>query len=96
VRALTAAKEAGNAAFKAQRWGDAHASYSAAIARRSQQPALEGNAAFFAQCFSNRCAWVAMLVPAQAGKTMQGEGFVSISVYQEHSSVLLGAGRRCA
>ena len=56
LRALAAAKEAGNAAFRERRWGDAHAAYSAALQRRSTDALAEGNAAFYAQCFSNRCA----------------------------------------
>lgn len=53
LRALTAAKEAGNAAFKAGAWARAHAQYSAALAHHA--PAA-GNAAFMAQCACNRCA----------------------------------------
>jgi hypothetical protein len=54
VRALVTAKEAGNAAFKAGGWADAHRHYSAALAHLTPDA---GNGSFFAQCFSNRC-WV--------------------------------------
>lgn len=53
VRALVAAKESGNTAFKERRWGDAHRHYSDALARYTPGG---GNEAFFAQCFSNRWA----------------------------------------
>ncbi len=52
-RALISAKEQGNTAFKERRWGDAHRHYSDAITRFVPGG---GNEAFFAQCFSNRCA----------------------------------------
>lgn len=58
-RALVSAKEQGNTAFKERRWGDAHRHYSDAIARFA--PGC-GNEAFFAQCFSNRCALVLHIV----------------------------------
>jgi hypothetical protein len=53
VRALVSAKEQGNTAFKERRWGDAHRHYSDALSR---YVAGAGNEAFFAQCYSNRCA----------------------------------------
>ncbi|KAK9836016.1 hypothetical protein WJX81_006398 [Elliptochloris bilobata] len=53
LRALTAAKEAGNAAFKAGAWAEAHAQYSAALAHNSPG---SGNSAFMAQCACNRAA----------------------------------------
>ena len=60
LRAMAAAKEAGNTAFRERRWGDAHAAYSQALQRRSANALAEGNAAFYAQCFSNRCAHTVM------------------------------------
>jgi DnaJ family protein C protein 7 len=51
ARALVVAKEAGNAAFKAGSWGEAHRQYSAALVH--YDPAA-GNRSFFAQCYSNR------------------------------------------
>ena len=53
LRSLTAAKEAGNAAFNAGAWANAHAQYSAALAHNALGA---GNAAFMAQCACNRCA----------------------------------------
>lgn len=53
LRALAAAKEAGNAAFKAGDWRAAHAQYSAALVHNTPG---SGNAAFMAQCACNRCA----------------------------------------
>ena len=53
VRALVSAKEQGNTAFKERRGGDAHRHYSDALSR---YVAGAGNEAFFAQCYSNRCA----------------------------------------
>ena len=48
---MLAAKEAGNAAFKAQQWQQAHDHYSTAIAQHRPH---EGSEAFFAQCHANR------------------------------------------
>lgn len=71
MRALVAAKEAGNAAFKAGNWGEAHRHYSAAL---SHFEASAGNRAFFAQCFSNRSGhWISRTLNSTCG------GIVSIS-----------------
>lgn len=58
---MVAAKEAGNAAFKAGNWGEAHRHYSAAL---SHFVSSAGNYAFFAQCFSNRSAATSIAYPS--------------------------------
>ena len=54
LRAMTNAKEAGNAAFKSGKWAEALQQYSAAL--KGFDPA-KGNETFFAQCFGNRSAF---------------------------------------
>ena len=51
LRAMTNAKEAGNAAFKSRQWAEALQQYSTAL--KGFDPA-QGNETFFAQCFGNR------------------------------------------
>ena len=51
LRAMSNAKEAGNAAFKARQWAEALQHYSAAL---KGFDVAQGNGTFFAQCFGNR------------------------------------------